>query len=49
MENAIAEILGYTDLTITIRYVNLAEMKEQHAMASPLNRLMPVKNRVSKL
>lgn len=48
---ALQRTLGHTDLTMTKRYVNLAEsdLKEQHAMASPLNRLMPVKKRVSKL
>lgn len=48
---ALQRTLGHSDLTMTKRYVNLAEsdLKEQHAMASPLNRLMPVKKRVSKL
>lgn len=48
---ALQRSLGHTDLTMTKRYVNLAEsdMKEQHALASPLNRLLPVKKRVTKL
>lgn len=48
---ALQRSLGHTDLTMTKRYVNLAEsdMKEQHAMASPLNRLLPVKKRAGRL
>ncbi|MGG1880623.1 tyrosine-type recombinase/integrase [Paenibacillus cisolokensis] len=43
--------LGHTDLTMTKRYVHLTnnDLKDQHALASPIHRLMPKKTRAGKL
>jgi site-specific recombinase XerD len=43
-------ILGHSDLTMTRRYVALTQddLKEQHALASPLNVLVPQRQRVRK-
>ncbi len=48
---SLQRILGHTDLTMTKRYVVLTQddLKEQHAHASPVNKLMPVKHRVVKI
>ena len=48
---ALQKTLGHTDLTMTKRYVALtqADLKEQHALASPLNTIMPKKARVVKV
>jgi len=45
---ALQRTLGYTDLTMTKRYVSLTQqdLHEQHAIASPLNTLLPQKHRV---
>ena len=44
-------IMGHTDLTMTKRYVTytLGDIKEQHAMASPLNKFVPARKRVEKV
>ena len=44
-------ILGHTDLTMTKRYVALTQddLKEQHAHASPVNRLIPERKKVRKI
>ncbi len=41
-------ILGHTNLTMTKRYVTLTQddLKEQHAHASPVNKLVPERKRV---
>jgi len=46
---SLQRILGHTDLTMTKRYVayTLGDIKEQHAHASPVNRLVPVKKRMA--
>ncbi|MGB9825932.1 MAG: tyrosine-type recombinase/integrase [Desulfofundulus sp.] len=48
---ALQRTLGHTDLTMTKRYVALtqADLREQHAMASPLNTILPKKARVRKV
>jgi site-specific recombinase XerD len=48
---ALQNILGHVDMSMTKRYVRLTntDLKEQHAEASPLNRLLPEKKRMSKL
>ncbi|NPV90529.1 MAG: site-specific integrase [Firmicutes bacterium] len=48
---ALQRTLGHTDLTMTKRYVSLTQddLKEQHALASPLNTLLPRKNRLRNL
>jgi len=48
---ALQKILGHADLTMTKRYVALTQedVKQQHALASPLNTLLPKKNRVRKI
>jgi len=45
---SLQRILGHTDLTMTKRYVAYTQddIKEQHAHASPVNKLIPVKHRV---
>ena len=45
---ALQKMLGHADLTMTKRYVALAQqdIREQHAFASPLNTLLPKKHRV---
>ncbi len=45
---ALQRTLGHTDLSMTKRYVALTQqdIKEQHALASPLNVLLPQRNRV---
>ena len=45
---ALQRTLGHTDLSMTKRYVSLTQedLKEQHRFASPLNVLLPQKNRV---
>ncbi|MDK2887931.1 MAG: integrase/recombinase XerD [Thermoanaerobacter sp.] len=47
---ALQRTLGHTDLTMTKRYVALtqADLREQHALASPLNTILPKKARVRK-
>jgi site-specific recombinase XerD len=47
---ALQRILGHSDLTMTRRYVALTQddLKEQHALASPLNVLVPQRHRVRK-
>lgn len=48
---ALQRTLGHTDLTMTKRYVSLTEqdLRQQHSIASPLNTLVPKKNRVRKI
>lgn len=48
---ALQRILGHTDLTMTKRYVAFTEgdMRKQHELASPLNTLLPQKNRLRKI
>lgn len=48
---ALQKVLGHTDLTMTKRYVALTQgdIKQQHALASPVNALLPRKQRVRKL
>jgi site-specific recombinase XerD len=48
---ALQNILGHVDMSMTKRYVRLTntDLKEQHAEASPLNRLLPEKKRLAKL
>jgi len=48
---ALQRMLGHADLTMTKRYVNLAQedLRKQHAIASPLNALLPRKQRVRKV
>ncbi len=43
--------LGHTNLTMTKRYVSITEsdLYQQHALATPLNKLVPQRNRVRKL
>lgn len=43
--------LGHTDLSMTKRYVSLTQddLKEQHSFASPLNSILPQKNRLRKI
>lgn len=45
---ALQRTLGHTDLSMTKRYVSLTQedLKEQHRFASPLNTLLPQRNRV---
>ncbi len=45
---SLQRILGHTDLTMTKRYVAYTQddIKEQHAHASPVNKLMPERKRV---
>lgn len=47
---ALQKFLGHIDLTMTKRYVNLVQqdLREQHDLASPLNVLLPVRNRMRK-
>lgn len=48
---ALQRTLGHQDLTMTKRYVALTQqdLRQQHALASPLQALLPQKNRVRKL
>lgn len=48
---ALQRTMGHADLTMTKRYVALTEgdLHEQHALASPLNVLLPVHHRLRKL
>ena len=48
---SLQRIMGHTDLTMTKRYVayTLGDIKEQHAKALPVNKLVPVKKRVVKV
>lgn len=48
---ALQRTLGHSDLTMTKRYISLTQtdLREQHALASPLNNLLPKKNRVRNL
>lgn len=48
---ALQRTLGHADLTMTKRYVALTQhdLKDQHAIASPLNTLLPQKHRVRKV
>ncbi|HOM98474.1 MAG: hypothetical protein WBJ35_06415 [Acetomicrobium sp.] len=43
--------MGHTDLTMTKRYVayTISDIKEQHAMASPVNKFVPARKRVEKV
>jgi len=44
-------MMGHTDLTMTRRYISLTDndLRQQHALASPLNELLPAKHRVRKI
>ncbi|KJS76798.1 MAG: integrase [Desulfotomaculum sp. BICA1-6] len=48
---ALQRTMGHSDLTMTKRYVALTQqdLREQHATASPLNVLLPQKNRIRKI
>ena len=48
---SLQRIMGHTDLTMTKRYVayTLGDIKEQHAHASPVNRLVSVRKRVGRV
>jgi site-specific recombinase XerD len=48
---ALQRTLGHTDLTMTKRYVALTQqdLREQHTLASPLNKLLPQRQRVRKI
>jgi len=48
---ALQRMLGHVDLSMTKRYVALTQqdIREQHALASPLNALLPRRERVRKL
>lgn len=48
---ALQTVLGHTDLTMTKRYVKLMEgdVRQQHAMASPVNKFIKRTTRVQKL
>lgn len=48
---ALQRTMGYTDLTMTKRYVALTQqdIREQHTLASPLNTFLSQKNRVRKV
>jgi len=48
---SLQRIMGHTDLTMTKRYVayTLGDIKEQHAKALPVDKLVPVKKRVGKV
>lgn len=48
---ALQRVLGHTDLSMTKRYVALTQqdLREQHALASPLNVLLPRRERVRKV
>lgn len=48
---ALQRTLGHVDLSMTKRYVALTQqdLREQHTLASPLNALMPRKERVRKI
>lgn len=48
---ALQTVLGHTDLTMTKRYVKLMEgdVKQQHALATPVNRFIKRTTRVQKL
>ena len=48
---ALQRTLGHVDLSMTKRYVALTQqdLREQHALASPLNVLLPKKHRVRKV
>jgi len=45
---SLQRIMGHTDLAMPKRYVayTLGDIKEQHAHASPVNKLVPVRKRV---
>lgn len=48
---ALQTMLGHVDMTMTKRYVRLtnSDVKEQHSLASPVNRLLPQKKRLRKI
>ena len=48
---ALQRTLGHTDLTMTKRYVALTQqdLREQHTLASPLNKLLPQRHRIRKI
>lgn len=48
---ALQMMLGHVDMTMTKRYVRLtnSDVKEQHLMASPINRILPQKKRLRKI
>lgn len=48
---ALQMILGHVDMTMTKRYVRLtnSDVKEQHTMASPINRILPQNKRLRKI
>ncbi|NHN34630.1 tyrosine-type recombinase/integrase [Paenibacillus agricola] len=48
---ALQMMLGHVDMTMTKRYVRLTnnDVKEQHAMASPIHRILPPKKRLRKI
>lgn len=47
---SLQRMMGHTTMEMTRRYVNLAQsdVKEQHAQASPINKLMPMRNRAGR-
>lgn len=48
---ALQRVLGHTDMTMTKRYLALTQqdIRDQHAIASPVARIMPKKTRVRKI
>lgn len=48
---ALQMMLGHVDMTMTKRYVRLtnSDIKEQHLLASPINRILPQKKRLRKI
>lgn len=48
---ALQRTLGHTDLAMTKRYVALTQqdLRQQHMVASPINQLLPKRNRINKL
>lgn len=48
---ALQRTLGHTDLTMTRRYVSLTQqdLRQQHSIASPINTLLPQRQRVRKV
>lgn len=48
---ALQRMLGHVDLTMTKRYVALTnnDLKNQHALASPIKRLLPSKKRMCRI
>lgn len=48
---ALQMMLGHVDMTMTKRYVRLtnSDVREQHSMASPINRILPQNKRLTKI